>query len=75
MAFKEYGNKSGLSGVSAYEFDDESIRVEFSSGGIYTYNYAVTGKTHVENMKNHAAKGTMLQSYINKHQPKYAEKA
>ncbi len=64
---EKYANYSGTSGVSAYEIGSDYIRVKFSSGSIYQYNYRKAGQSHVANMKQLAIKGSGLNSYINSH--------
>lgn len=61
---ERYANRSGQSGVSAYEIGADYIRVRFSSGDTYKYSYRKAGQTHVENMKRLAKKGSRLNSYI-----------
>ena len=61
-----YPNRSGTSGVNAYEIRDTSIVVEFRHGGTYLYDYNVPGREHVEEMKRLAKLGTGLATYINK---------
>jgi hypothetical protein len=64
---KKYGRLNGESGVTAYQLEDEAIRVRFVDGTVYRYSYASTGPGHVENMKVLAAAGHGLSSYISKH--------
>ncbi len=67
----------GDSGVDSYEIGDDYISVLFKAGSArkYLYNYASAGSYHVENMKNLAANGDGLNSYINKNVKKnYAQK-
>ena len=61
-----YANRSGTSGINAYEIRDTSIIVEFRHGGKYVYDYTVPGREHVEEMKRFAERGTGLATYINK---------
>ncbi len=60
----QYANLGGNSGVTAYDFDDDSITVTFKDGSMYLYNYAVTGQHDVEHMKSLAKAGQGLNSYI-----------
>lgn len=62
---EKYANRSGQSGVSAYEIGPNYIRVRFSSGSVYQYSYRKAGQSHVENMKQLAMQGSGLNSYIN----------
>lgn len=62
---EKYANRSGQSGVSAYEIGLNYILVKFSSGDVYQYSYRKAGQYHVENMKRLAVKGSGLNSYIN----------
>lgn len=62
---ERYINRSGQSGVSAYEIGLDYIRVRFSSGSTYKYSYRKAGQYNVENMKKLAKQGFGLNSYIN----------
>jgi len=65
---ERYANRSGGSGVSAYEIGGDFITVKFSGTfRTYTYSYRRAGSTHVENMKRLAQTGSSLNSYINRH--------
>ncbi len=59
-----YANLNGNSGVRAFEIGNTWIRVQFSSGSLYTYSYQRAGVTHVERMKVLAREGRGLNSYI-----------
>ncbi len=61
---KTYKNLSGDSDVVTYEVGRTFIKVKFSSGDIYTYNYKIPGKETVEEMKELALKGKGLCSFI-----------
>lgn len=50
----------------AYDVENDAITVEFTNGAKYLYDYASTGRDHVENMKVLAAAGQGLSSYISK---------
>lgn len=63
---QQYG-KGAASGVVAYEIAVDSITIEFKSGSVYLYDYANTGKTNVETMKQLATKGSGLSTFISKH--------
>lgn len=62
-----YANRSGNSGVRAYECAADSISVKFSDGSVYLYTYASCGAGHCEQMKGLAASGSGLNSFINRH--------
>ena len=61
----KYLNKSGKSGVKAYEILPTAIRVQFiNRSKWYTYSYASAGIVHIERMKKLALRGFGLNSYI-----------
>lgn len=64
-----YRDVDGDSGVESYEIGDDWIRVTFSKGQQrhYTYTDDVTGADNVKHMKQLAASGEGLNSFINKH--------
>ena len=62
---RKYLNKSGKSGVKAYEILPTAIRVQFiKSGKWYSYSYTSAGMANVEQMKKLALSGFGLNSYI-----------
>lgn len=62
---RKYLNKSGKSGVKAYEILPTAIRVQFiKSGKWYSYSYTSAGMAHVEQMKKLALSGIGLNSFI-----------
>ena len=61
---RTYKNLSGDSAVVTYEIGKTYIRIKFSGGDIYTYNYKIPGKDIVETMKSFALKGQGLGTYI-----------
>lgn len=63
---ERYKNLGGDSGVAAYEIGQDFIRVQFSDGSIYLYNYASTGPQNIEHMKQLARNGQGLNSFISK---------
>ena len=72
---EKYKNLGGDSGVTTYEIGEDSIKVEFSDGALYLYNYHSAGSHNIEKMKGLAIAGEGLNSYINKNARKgYAEK-
>ncbi len=62
-----YINRRGNSGVTAYEPGPDFIDVQFDKGRCYRYTYQVPGREHVEVMKQLAAEGQHLATYINQH--------
>ncbi|QJR36782.1 hypothetical protein HKW67_15285 [Gemmatimonas groenlandica] len=62
-----YRDLNGDSGVDAYETGDDFIRVQFSKGSVYLYTDASAGREHIEAMKELAARGEGLNTYINKY--------
>ncbi|MBA2657243.1 MAG: hypothetical protein H0U70_09740 [Tatlockia sp.] len=63
-----YHNKSGISGVVAYELGSDFIKVKFQKNNcVYLYNYLVPGNAHVETMKKKAIAGIGLATYISKY--------
>lgn len=70
---ESYKNSSGISGVSAFEIQEENILVEFNRDRIYRYTYSSAGKEHVEKMKKLAREGKGLSTYISQNvKEKYA---
>ena len=63
---KRYRNLGGDSGIVAYEDGEDFIRVQFSDGSIYRYNYTKPGPNDVERMKRLAEKGQGLNSFISR---------
>lgn len=61
---KRYGNLSGHSGVVAYETGEGYITVVFLGNEAYIYNEIKPGKAKVKKMKELAAKGIGLSTYI-----------
>lgn len=63
-----YPNKSKKSSIESYEIADsgDSIAVTFNSGSTYVYDYKKPGKEQVDKMKELAAAGEGLGSYIKK---------
>ena len=61
---ERYMNLNGNSGVVAFEIGNTWIKVQFTSGSLYTYSYQKAGETHVEMMKVLAREGRGLSSYI-----------
>ena len=55
---------SGDSGVLAYEFMDDGIKIQFSNGDIYTYTNESIGRHNIETMKQFAVRGRGLSTFI-----------
>jgi len=62
---ERYKNLSGGSGVTGFEIGTDFIRVHFSDGAIYFYNYTSTGSYNIERMKELAKTGRGLNTFIN----------
>jgi hypothetical protein len=62
-----YMNLSGDSGVRAYEVGPNFIRVQFQNGDPYRYTYESAGRDNVERMKQLAASGKGLSTFISQH--------
>ena len=72
---ERYKDIDGDSGVVAYEYGDDYIRVQFSTGKIYLYTYASAGSNNIEQMKVLVRNGEGLNAYINTRvKKKYARK-
>ena len=70
-----YANRGGDSGVQLYEVAANSIVVGFKDGSQYLYDYAATGQSNVDHMKQLAASGEGLNEFINRQVHKlYARK-
>jgi hypothetical protein len=69
-----YKNVSGKSGVSKFLIGEDYIQVVFKeSADIYVYNYEVTEKAYVEQMKKLAKNGEGLSGFTSqKVRDKYA---
>jgi hypothetical protein len=72
---ERYKEISGDAGVYAFSAGKDHIKVQFKDRSVYLYNYAVTGKAAVEEMKRLAAKGKGLTTFINQQvRERYASK-
>lgn len=72
---KPYKNKSGNSGIKAYENLDGGIKIQFVDGSIYLYNHKFNGERAIRIMKALAEKGIGLTTYINQEiRENFAEK-
>ena len=59
-----YGNRSGKSGVTAYQCDTGSITVKFINGDTYLYTVASAGAVNINKMQLLAGQGEGLSTYI-----------
>jgi len=64
---RRYANRSGNSGVVAYELGKDSITVEFTGGHRYRYTADSAGASNIENMQALAADGRGLAGFISQH--------
>jgi hypothetical protein len=64
--FEQYVNADGESNVEAYEIGTDSITVRFRDGTHYLYDHTAPGAADVERMKDLAAAGRGLNSFITK---------
>ncbi|GAA0691459.1 hypothetical protein FHW84_001987 [Dyella sp. SG562] len=72
---KPYRNRSGKSGVAAYESGEGYIRVRFIHDGTYEYDATRPGRLHVGNMQKLADAGIGLSTYISRFvRERYARK-
>ncbi len=62
---EHYKNINGDSGIDAYEFGADYIRVRFSTGVVYLYTYQSAGVENIEHMKTLAKSGAGLNAFIN----------
>jgi uncharacterized protein YigE (DUF2233 family) len=72
-----YRDLSGTSGIAAFAIKPESIHVRFKHSDTpnYLYDFATTGKQHVEAMQALALAGHGLSTYIARHvQDRYARR-
>lgn len=64
---KPYRNRSGDSGVIAYEHGAGWIRLRFTGGSEYEYTESSIGAENLETMKHLADSGDGLTTFINTH--------
>lgn len=64
---ERYKNLGGDSGVVAYEFGADSIKVQFRGGDVYLYTYESTGPNDIDTMKSLALSGQGLNEFISRH--------
>jgi hypothetical protein len=65
-AVKRYDNRSGESGVVAYEFGAGRITVQFIDGSVYLYDAERPGAEAVAEMQRLAQAGQGLSTYISR---------
>lgn len=63
---QRYLNRSGESGVVAYELGPASIAVRFVDGSVYVYDARQPGGAEVDEMKRLAQAGRGLSGYISR---------
>lgn len=61
---KVYRDINGDSGISAYNYGDDWIGVQFKDGKTYEYRASKIGQAHITAMKVLADAGDGLNSYI-----------
>ena len=63
---KRYLNRNGNSGITAYEYGDDFIIIEFKSGNHRKYKYKASsvGESNLTEMKYLADKGSGLNAFI-----------
>lgn len=66
MAWQPYGNRSGDSGVVAYEARPGRIDVQFVDGAVYRYDAERPGAAAVAEMQRLAGEGRGLSRYISR---------
>ncbi|CAH2927168.1 MAG: FIG00464195: hypothetical protein [uncultured Paraburkholderia sp.] len=63
---QRYGNRSGISGVVAYEIGEDFVAARFNSGTTYWYSNTSVGVEHLAALKR-LARGKGLGTYISQH--------
>lgn len=72
---ERYANRSGDSGVVAYEIGSSAIAVQFTNGAVYHYTNESAGANNIGQMKLLAKGGRGLGTFIKQHVNKlYASK-
>lgn len=61
---KLYRDINGDSGIAAYEYGEDWIRVQFKHGGTYEYRSSRIGSVHLNTMKRLADSEDGLNAYI-----------
>lgn len=63
---RRYVNRSGQSGVTAFEIGDRMVTVVFNHEWAYVYGYDRPGREAVEEMKRLARDGRGLSTFISR---------
>ena len=70
-----YNNRSGESGVVAYDIDHDSITIQFSGGERYLYTDRSAGADNIAKMQELAREGRGLSTFVSQHiRNRYARK-
>ncbi|OON60576.1 hypothetical protein B0920_16495 [Massilia sp. KIM] len=70
-----YRNRSGESGVVAYDIGKDSITIQFSGGDRYLYTERSAGADNIARMRALAEDGRGLSTFISQHiRQRYARK-
>ncbi|NTU91268.1 MAG: hypothetical protein HGB01_03205 [Chlorobiaceae bacterium] len=64
---KIYMNFAVDSGIDAYDYGKDWVRVQFKDGEVYEYTNAGTAENIIEGMKTRALLGKDLQAFIDAH--------
>lgn len=67
LAMKPYRNSGGHSGVIAYDYGPNWIRLEFVGGRLYKYTASSIGASHLKTMKRLANAGRGLTTFVSTH--------
>ena len=72
---QRYNNRSGESGVVAYDIDKDSITIEFTGGDRYLYTGRSAGADNIAKMQELAREGRGLSTFVSQHiRSRYARK-
>lgn len=71
---EKYKNVGGGSGVAAYEYGTDFIKVRFTTGKDYRYTNKSAGAENIKKMITLAKKGDGLNAFINKEVKYFYEK-
>ena len=72
---QRYKNRSGESGVVAYDIGQDSITIQFSGGERYLYTERSTGAENIARMQELAREGRGLSTFVSQHiRSRYARK-
>lgn len=63
---KTYKDINRGSGISAYDYGEDWIKIDFKRGGLYEYRESKIGSAHISEMKRLADAGEGLNEYINR---------